>query len=263
MVEAVVWSPHRAAGNLSTPAAQDYQEAERDLLRQAQVDCFMEDLHHLSDNKPVPSTSRLITLAPEYDDQLKLIQVGGRLRRSDLLDPETIHPIVLEPAHQVTKLIIWDADRDLRHPGSESLFAELHRRYWILHGREAVKRHQHSFPNCQRWRVNPAVPQMADLPPACLRLLKPPFFSTGMDCFGPFMVRVGWRNEKRWGVPFKCLTTRAVRIDVLSSLDQDSFLMALRRFISHRGKPAELLANQFWRAFIRHYLSALQTRPKW
>ena len=85
---------------------------------------------------------------------------------------------------------------------------------------------------------------MADLPLARLRLMKPPFFSTGTNCFGPFMVKIGRRNEKRWGLLFKCLTTRAVHIDVLTSLDQDSFLMALRRFISRRGKPAELLSDQ-------------------
>ncbi len=65
-----------------------------------------------------------------------------------------------------------------------------------------------------------------------------------MDCFGPFLVKIGRRNEKRWEIVFKCLTTRAVHIEVLTSLDTDSFLMALRRFISRRGKPAELLSDQ-------------------
>ncbi|XP_038160417.1 uncharacterized protein LOC119796094 [Cyprinodon tularosa] len=244
LMEAVVQERHGTAKDHSTPAAEDYRNAERDLLRQVQVECFPEDLKHLSESKPVPSTSRLIALAPEYDKQLKLIRVGGRLRRSDLLEAESIHPIVLDPAHPVTRLIIQSVDCDLRHPGSERLYAELRRKYWILRGREAVKRHQHSCTECQRWRAKPVIPQMADLPPARLRLLKPPFFSTGMDCFGPLTVKVGRRQEKRWGILFKCLTTRAVHIDLLSSLDQDSFLMALRRFISRRGKPAELLSDQ-------------------
>lgn len=85
---------------------------------------------------------------------------------------------------------------------------------------------------------------MADLPPFRLRLFKPAFHSTGVDCFGPFIIRVGRRSEKRWGVIFKCLTTRAVYLDLLSSIDTDSFLMALRRFVSRRGKPHELLSDQ-------------------
>lgn len=32
--------------------------------------------------------------------------------------------------------------------------------------------------------------------------------------------------------------------DLLPSLDMDSFLMALRRFIARRGKPFELLSDQ-------------------
>ncbi len=62
----------------------------------------------------------------------------------------------------------------------------------------------------QRWRAQPKVPQMADLPPERLRLLCPPFYSTGVDCFGPYHVKIGRRVEKRWGIIFKCLTTRAV-----------------------------------------------------
>ncbi|XP_053369684.1 uncharacterized protein LOC128543319 [Clarias gariepinus] len=84
---------------------------------------------------------------------------------------------------------------------------------------------------------------MADLPPARLRLYKPPFYSTGMDCFGPFTVKIGRRTEKRWGIVFKCMTTRCLHLDLLESLDTDAFLMALRRFIARRGKPAELYSD--------------------
>ncbi|XP_042069807.1 uncharacterized protein LOC121812250 [Haplochromis burtoni] len=85
---------------------------------------------------------------------------------------------------------------------------------------------------------------MADLPVARLRLYKPAFYSTGVDCFGPFEVKIGRRVEKRWGIIFKCLTIRAVHLDVLTSIDTDAFLMALRRFIARRGTPAELYSDQ-------------------
>lgn len=84
---------------------------------------------------------------------------------------------------------------------------------------------------------------MADLPPVRLRLYKPPFYSTGVDCFGPFTVKIGRRTEKRWGIVFKCMTTRCVHLDLLENLDSDAFLMCLRRFIARRGKPFELLSD--------------------
>jgi len=42
---------------------------------------------------------------------------------------------------------------------------------------------------------------------------------------------------KRYGCIFKCLTIRAVHIEIAHSLDTDSFINALRRFIARRGKP--------------------------
>ena len=65
---------------------------------------------------------------------------------------------------------------------------------------------------------------------------KPSFLLDRVDCFGPFTFKVGRRNEKRWGVMFKCLTTRAVHLELLTSTDSDAFLLVLRRFIARRGK---------------------------
>lgn len=58
---------------------------------------------------------------------------------------------------------------------------------------------------------------MADLPPQCLRLLCPAFYSTRVDCFGPYQVKMGRRIEKRWGVIFKCLTARGGHTELLLS----------------------------------------------
>lgn len=40
------------------------------------------------------------------------------------------------------------------------------------------------------------------------------------------------------------MTTRAVHLELLNSLDSDAFLLALRRFISRRGKPLELHSDR-------------------
>lgn len=223
--------------------AEDYQNAEQAILRQAQQESFPEECRLLSERKPVSSRSRLLTLAPELDTSVGLIRVGGRLRRLEGLDGPILHPIVLDPSHPFTRLLIQKYDVDLHHPGPERVFAELRRSYWILRGREAIRKHQRTCPECQRWRAQPSVPKMADLPAARLRLYKPAFYSTGVDCFGPMFVKVGRRHEKRWGIIFKCMTTRAVHLDLLSSLDADAFLMALRRFIARRGTPAELWSD--------------------
>lgn len=168
---------------------------------------------------------------------LLIVSAGWRLANLDL---DTIHPIVLDPGHLITKLLIKETDQRLLHPGSESVLAELRRQYWVLQGREAIRKQQRT---CQRWRAKPQTPRLADLPPCRLNLYKPPFHSTGVDCFGPFTVKVGRRQEKRWGIIYKCMTTRCVHLDLLEHLDTDAFLLSLRRFIARQGKPMELLCD--------------------
>lgn len=236
---------HGAAQQPSSDSARadDFREAENQLLRRAQQESFSGELKALKSNCPLPSDSRLASLAPEYDDVTGLLRVGGRLRRASQLDLDAIHPVVLDPHHALTKLLIKQFDVSLLHPGPERVLAELRRRYWILRGREAIRKHQHHCFECQRWRATPSTPQMSDLPLARLRLFKPPFYSTGVDGFGPFNVKIGRRGEKRWGIVFKCLTTCCVHIDLLENLDTDAFLMSLRRFIARRGKPFEILCD--------------------
>lgn len=219
-------------------------EVETQLLQSAQKDSFLEEVQALQTGNPVRPSSRLSALSPEYDSLSGLVRVGGRLRQATDVDPDSIHPVVLSPDHPLTQLIIKHYDAQLFHPGAERLYAELRRTYWILRGRQAIKKHQYRCVDCRRWRASPSTPKMADLPSSRLRLYKPPFWSTGVDCFGPYLIKIGRRREKRWGIIYKCLTTRCVHLDLIPSLDTDSFLMSLRRFIARRGKPYELWSDR-------------------
>ncbi|KAL1277556.1 hypothetical protein QQF64_024229 [Cirrhinus molitorella] len=192
---------HGAAYTSSADLQRDVQQA---VLLQAQAESFPDELRLLKSGKPVSSTSRLITLSPELDAATGLIRVGGRLRHCEELEADTVHPAVLHPQHPITALIIKDYDERLHHPGTERLFSEIRRTYWILRGREAVRRHQHHCTECRKWRGRPEVPLMADLPLTRQRYYRPAFYSTAMDCFGPFLIKIGRRNEKRWGIVFKC-----------------------------------------------------------
>ena len=80
---------------------------------------------------------------------------------------------------------------------------------------------------------------MADLPADRVEPT-PPFTCTGIDFFGPFMIKEGRRELKRYGTLFTCLASRAIHIETANSLDTDSFINALRRFISRWGPVLEL-----------------------
>ena len=64
---------------------------------------------------------------------------------------------------------------------------------------------------------------------------EPPFTYCGIDMFGPILVKEGRKEMKRYGCRFKCLSNRAIHIKSTNSLSTDSFIEALRRFVSRRG----------------------------
>ena len=84
---------------------------------------------------------------------------------------------------------------------------------------------------------------MADLPVERLSNGNPPITNSGIDYFGRFYVVVKHSTEKRWGLLFTCLKTRALHIEVVNSLDTSSCVMGIKRFIARRGTPQVLWAE--------------------
>ena len=88
---------------------------------------------------------------------------------------------------------------------------------------------------------------MADLPPERLSYLQPPFSFTGVDYFGPVTVKRGYRtrslsgHSKRYVFLFTSLTFRTIHSELCEDMSADSFIMALRRFISRRGYSLKIM----------------------
>ena len=87
---------------------------------------------------------------------------------------------------------------------------------------------------CRNLRGNFQRQKMALLPSDRL-CEEPPFTYCGIDLFGPFVTKEGHKERKRYGALFTCLSSRAIHIETVTSLTTDSFILCLRRFISHRG----------------------------
>ena len=114
---------------------------------------------------------------------------------------------------------------------------------WIPHGRQVVKKVLQKCHTCRRYRGPPyTMPPMPDLPQECVTP-SPPFTYTGVDYFGPLYCTDVSGEGKVWVVLFTCLAIRAIHLEVATDLSADQFLQALRRFISRRGMPRELLSD--------------------
>lgn len=84
---------------------------------------------------------------------------------------------------------------------------------------------------------------MADLPEGRVSC-EPPFSYCGVDLFGPFYVKEGRKELKRYGVVFTCLSSRATHLEVASSMNTDSFINAFRRFVARRGPVRQMRSDQ-------------------
>ncbi|XP_068235520.1 uncharacterized protein [Palaemon carinicauda] len=121
------------------------------------------------------------------------------------------------------------------HCGQNNLMTQLRTNYWIVLGNAIVKTVIRECLVCRRLSRHPVVQVMAELPSDQLCPDEPPFTNTGSDCFGPFLVKQGRSTVKRWGAIFTCLTSRAVHLEVIDTMEQDSFVNAIRRFVARRG----------------------------
>ena len=219
----------------------DLRDAEVAIVAQVQKMSFAKEYESLSASRVVSASSCLSRLDPFLDGGM--IRVGGRLTNAPLSTDQK-HPVILPKCHHVVDLIVQQVHEEAGHAGREHVLANLRVRFWVVKGNAAVRRVLSRCGSCRR-RQGPFMSQkMADLPADRLTPDEPPFTSTGIDFFGPFFVKRGRAQEKRYGVIFSCLVSRAVHIEVADSLSTDSFLCALRRFVARRGQVKRIRTDR-------------------
>ena len=234
----------------------EINRAEKEVLKFVQRQSFEEEMSRLEqkgggsgDNSTkrskekglvVKKTSAIYKLAPMKIDGL--LYVGGRLTQASIPNAAK-HQLILPKKHHVVDLIVRHYHLKSGHSGVEHVLSLIRERFWILKARTAVKSVLRSCFDCRRRQAPLGEQQMADLPTDRVTLEKPPFTFVGVDCFGPFVVRRGRGLVKRYGVLFTCLSVRAIHLEVAHSLDTDSFINAMRRFIARRGQPEEVRSD--------------------
>ena len=204
--------------------------AERLVLMHVQSREYPEELAAFRACKPVARSSPVLKLDPMIHDGF--LVVGGRLRHSRLMF-QTKHPIILPANNLVSKMIVHDTHGET-HFGVEWTLSKVRFKYWIVNARNMIKAVKRACVVCRKLYASPMHQKMSDLPPERCEPFKPPFTDTGFDVFGPFYVKHGRSEAKRYGIVFTCFTTRAIHIEKLNSLETDAFINALNRFVSRK-----------------------------
>ena len=215
-------------------------QAERAIIRNVQARSYPDSHSALQNNKHLPQNNALISLSP-YLCSDGLIRVGGRLRHSHLPQNQKF-PILLPNDHHATTLILRQCHEKVRHQGRVLTLGQIRDDgYFIRHASKVIGRFLSNCVTCQRLRGATQEQFMSDLPADRLAM-SPPFTNTGMDVFGPYLVKHGRttrRNtgtRKMWAIVFTCLVSRAIHIEPLPAMDITAFKNAFRRFTCLRGQ---------------------------
>ena len=212
----------------------DLQEAENVIIKMVQTKHFPKEVSRLLNGDKLLKSSTIIRLDPFLDED-GLLRVGGRLHKQMVIDVKVKHPIILPKKDTTVKRIIEWHHADIQHLGRTGTLCELRSRgYWLVNGNSQVKSVVYKCFRCRLLRGQPATQKMSELP-ASRTTDAPPFTYCGVDMFGPFIIKEGRKEMKRFGMIYTCFSCRAVHLETAKGADTDSFILSLRRFVARRG----------------------------
>uniref|UniRef100_A0A8D8SE53 Integrase catalytic domain-containing protein n=1 Tax=Cacopsylla melanoneura TaxID=428564 RepID=A0A8D8SE53_9HEMI len=226
-----------------TITVQDLETSELKLIQALQNEVFCDDLKNLKNNKPISHS--LLKLRPFVKDNTLLC--GGRISNANQIGYHHAHPIILPKKHHIVNLLInYEHEKNL-HTGPQLLLSIIRKKYWIIGGRDIVRQQVMKCVVCFKNNPKTVNPIMADLPPCRVQESKA-FLHCGVDYAGPFNVTIsrhrGVKTQKAYLCLFICMTTKALHLELASSLTTEAFLSCLRRFIARRGTVKVLYCDQ-------------------
>ena len=177
-----------------TLSVEEREGAQASIFRLLQQEQFAEEMKSLRAEKEIPINSKILQFSP-FIDQQGLIRAQGRIGKIQL-SFETKHPILSHWKHHVVELFLQNEHKNSHHGGTEHVRNIVQQKFWILGIRNAFRSIRNKCIRCRKGRAQTVTPVMAELPRERLDA-STAFANVGVDCFGPFTVKIGRRNEKR------------------------------------------------------------------
>ncbi|XP_065080573.1 uncharacterized protein LOC135703310 [Ochlerotatus camptorhynchus] len=229
---------------------EELAKAEATLYKQAQQNWYAEEVAQLNgfdgtlqlQHSVISRTSNIYKLWP-FLDQCGVMRMRGRIDAAPNVAYSAKHPTILPQKSRITFLLADKFHRRFRHANRETVINEMRQEYHIPKMRALVARVTKECVYCRIRNAIPRSPPMAQLPNVRVTPFVRPFTFVGLDYFGPILVKVGRSNVKRWVALFTCLSIRAVHMEVVHSMSTESCVLAVRRFVSRRGSPAEFFSD--------------------
>ena len=215
-------------------------EAEKLILTIEQKRWFKEEICLLSQNLPLHPKHYLLPLTPFWDENLKLLRVGGRISQSTLPELKKF-PILVPRNSPLVPLLIRFYHEKTLHGGCQLTLFTIRQKFWIVRLKSKIKQVIKDCVTCSRFNSKISPPIMGDLPSERITESQP-FAITGIDFTGSLEVKMP-QLCKIYIVIFVCFTTKAIHLDVVFSLTKESCLNVIKRFIARRGVPSQLYSD--------------------
>ncbi|XP_053686196.1 uncharacterized protein LOC128735732 [Sabethes cyaneus] len=229
---------------------EELAKAEITLWKLAQQEWYPEEVEQLSgiegtsqlQRSAVSKASHIYKLWP-FLDQCGVMRMRGRIDVATCVAYAARHPTILPQQSWITFLLADKFHRRFRHAKKETIINEMRQEFHIPRLRTLITRVAKECAHCRVRNVMARPPPMAPLPKVRVTPFVRPFTFVGLDYFGPVLVKMGRSNVKRWIALFTCLSIRAVHLEVVHSMSTQSCVLAVRRFVSRRGSPAEFFSD--------------------
>ena len=118
---------------------EELEESEKVMIRVAQSEVFAAELKYLSEKL---ATTKLTNYIKEFNLFLHedhLFRCKMKFRHAEIPE-DNINPIIIPSRHQFSRLIIQEAHEKVHHSGIGLTLSSVRQRFWILRGRDSVKR---------------------------------------------------------------------------------------------------------------------------
>ena len=195
-------------------------------IKSVQTAAFVDELSFLNRKNSKSTPPIRVAQFGLFLSEDQTIRCKGRIFNAPL-STSCKSPILLPAKHTFVKLVIKQTHDRVKHSGINATLTALRERYWVLRGRETVKRVVRHCVVCRRYAASPCKPaQFPDLPGNRVSD-DPPFTHLGLDFAGPLYVKEARRSSQESDSGsnkvnvclFTCASTRAVHLELTQGLN--------------------------------------------
>lgn len=232
------------------------------------------------------------SLCPYLDMSCGLWKVGTRIHRLKYLPPDILAPIII-PKFYVQNRSVVDVDiknidivslkfivlkkvlfyyhSEGLHLSANRINTDLHSSgLWLVNGVKLLRHIEYLCEFCRKRKRPLQEQKMGELPEYRMKPFSPAFDNTSLDMFGPVNVKLTRNTTVKGHIAiFVCMVTRAIHLEICynhvggDGLSTESFMLAFRRFINHRGIQSSVIFADQGSNFMGAIDGILSTTKEW